>query len=78
MENKILQETKPQEDSIMANATKQATITLERTEEEADFLISLTQNSFEGLEEDVTFKVLREAIFNSLAGLSDTYHGASS
>lgn len=57
----------------MAQATKTSKITLELTEEEADFLITLTQNSFEGLEEDSTFRVLREAIFNALNGLTDTY-----
>ena len=59
----------------MANATKETTITLKLTEEEAEYLIALTQNYLGGhIEgEDIATSTIRESIFTALQGLTGSY-----
>jgi len=61
----------------MAKAAKESKIILELTEEEADFISCVTQNALVDNENPET-AIIRKAIFNALAGFSDTYHGSSS
>lgn len=60
----------------MATATKTSKITLELTEEEADFISAITQNPMESQESDETMH-LRAAIFNALQSLTVVFYNST-